>query len=789
MNIDLMPDVAYHYDVTIKPDFPKKIFHLVFDQFQKQHFGDCTMAFDGFNTCYTLKRLPEKSYVFDIEATDSTSHIKTFKIHIKESETPEVDLSSLRTYQKERSFDKPVRALQVLEVVLASNNHALGIRAGRSFYRKSRSVYDLGDCYEMCTGIYQVPLLGEVPLLNVDISYKSFPKSQSLIQCLRDYRIDPGRTMEGGRTKESLLQFLKGIYITYSPPPGFAALPKTYKVLDIGDVPARIRFKPFGGPEISVMDYFQWKGCPLRYPDLNCIETINKISLPMEFCSITEDQVLNRKDGKVQATKMSAYAAISTNERKDKIMNLLTHFSHNDNSTIKAFGVQLAPNFVKINYRILQPPQLEYFNGKIVRPSDGAWKLASIKFLETSKASQGHKWAIIFEKKSRSSISFHKVVDFKKALQRTGQELGVNLAEQCDIIDFQEIEKALEHFAKNGYALVVVIISSYGASYSTIKQKAELRIGILTQCIKESTVLRVSTDKSIMTNLMLKINAKLNGTNHKVSEEREDELKKLLQPMRDIMFMGADVIQPSLDQRHMPSVVGVTASHDAYGACYNTQYSLQKSNVEFIEGMKLIAKKVLIVYKTHQGRYPNHIIYYRGGISAGLYAIIKKQELRGIHEACAQLACGPLLTCIVVIKKHRTRFFPLLQAKGGKDFNNVQPGSVMDQYIVHPNERQFFLVSHKTIQGTARPTRYSVIQDDANFDIDLLQKLTYNMCHMSPRCNKALSYPAPAYLAHIAACRARIYLEGATNFDNLKEENEKCSVQPSLKNRNPMFFV
>lgn len=31
------------------------------------------------------------------QATDSTSHIKTFKIHIKESETPEVDLSSLRT--------------------------------------------------------------------------------------------------------------------------------------------------------------------------------------------------------------------------------------------------------------------------------------------------------------------------------------------------------------------------------------------------------------------------------------------------------------------------------------------------------------------------------------------------------------------------------------------------------------------------------------------------------------------------------------------------------------------
>uniref|UniRef100_A0A1A9ZIK1 Protein argonaute-2 n=1 Tax=Glossina pallidipes TaxID=7398 RepID=A0A1A9ZIK1_GLOPL len=694
---------------------------------------------------------------------DGAARTKTFEIQIKETGVLEVDLASLRSYHNERVFDKPMRALQALEVVLASNNHALGIRSGRSFYRKPDEYYDLGDGYEMYTGIYQAAILGEVPLLNVDISHKSFPKPQSLVQCLKDYKIDPRHTMEDSRTRKFIQQFLKGICITYTPPPSFGALPKIYKVLDINDAPARITFKMDDGKETTVKDYFTAKGCLLQYPSLNCITAgtkKNEISLPMEFCSVAENQLLNRKDGSMQVTKMIKYAATSTDERKKKIMNLLRHFCHSQNPTIRDFGVQLGSNFIKINFRLLPPPDLEYYGGKTVRPCGGAWQVTNAKFLESAKVQRGHKWAIIYENKGRPSINVHVIMEFKKTLQRISQDHGVRLADQCEVTDFHDIERTLESFARKGYALVVVIIPSYGASYSMIKQKAELRVGILTQCIKEKTVSRACTDMSVMRNLMLKLNAKLNGTNHKVAEEKEAGLRQLLQSVRNVMFIGADVTHPSPDQRHIPSVVGVAASHDAHGACYNTQYSLQKSTVENIEDMKSIIADVLGVYKSYQGRYPDHIIYYRDGVSDGQFPIVRREELRGIRHACAQLGCRAKVTCIVVVKRHHTRFFPLRQGKGGRDFNNVEPGTVVDQYIVHPNEKQFFLVSHKAIQGTARPTRYNIIEDDANFDIDLLQKLTYNMCHMFPRCNMAVSYPAPAYLAHLAAFRGRVYLEG-----------------------------
>lgn len=48
-----------------------------------------------------------------------------------------------------------------------------------------------------------------------------------------------------------------------------------------------------------------------------------------------------------------------------------------------------------------------------------------------------------------------------------------------------------------------------------VKQAAELTVGILTQCIKNTTISGNKMNDATMNNLMLKINAKLNGINHK----------------------------------------------------------------------------------------------------------------------------------------------------------------------------------------------------------------------------------------------------------------------------------
>lgn len=118
--------------------------------------------------------------------------------------------------------------------------------------------------------------------------------------------------------------------------------------------------------------------------------------------------------------------------------------------------------------------------------------------------------------------------------------------------------------------LLFCVIPDRGDTYGKVKQCAELECGILTQCIKASTLQRKGTDQSTVSNILLKVNAKLNGTNHKLAGVSVPPLMK--QPF---MLIGADVTHPSPGQEQIPSVVGVVSSHDIHGFQYNKCWRLQ----------------------------------------------------------------------------------------------------------------------------------------------------------------------------------------------------------------------
>lgn len=126
---------------------------------------------------------------------------------------------------------------------------------------------------------------------------------------------------------------------------------------------------------------------------------------------------------------------------------------------------------------------------------------------------------------------------------------------------------------------------------------------------------------------------------------------------------------------------------------------------------------------------------------------------------------------------------------------NVFPGTVVDKVICHPKMKEFFLVSHESGLGTAKPAKYIVIRDDSGLKLDDIQQLTYNLCHLFPRCNRAVSYPAPAYLAHLVAARGKVYIEGECNnkgqidIDQLVQMQIRNTIKKEFKENHPMFFV
>ncbi len=80
------------------------------------------------------------------------------------------------------------------------------------------------------------------------------------------------------------------------------------------------------------------------------------------------------------------------------------------------------------------------------------------------------------------------------------------------------------------------------------------------------------------------------------------------------------------------------------------------------------------------------------------YSFIK-YNLYKIYSLLALYMNNPLpkIAFIIVKKRHNTRFF--VQDLNTGTMNNVQPGTVIDTDIVHPEGFDFYLNSHASIQG------------------------------------------------------------------------------------------
>lgn len=181
------------------------------------------------------------------------------------------------------------------------------------------------------------------------------------------------------------------------------------------------------------------------------------------------------------------------------------------------------------------------------------------------------------------------------------------------------------------------------------------------------------------------------------------------------------------------SVVGVVSSYDQNAFCYYGSHRYQGPCVEIIQDFKGIMIEHLMMYKQHNNnKLPQKIFYYRDGVSDGQFDDIMAIERQAMIQACREVKEGyeksVRITIIVVQKRHHTRFFPgdTDVGKGDRN-NNVPPGTIVDTVITPPLKNHFYLVSHQAIQGVAKPTKYCILLDEGNHNIDDLQELTYNV--------------------------------------------------------------
>ncbi|XP_017774765.1 PREDICTED: protein argonaute-3-like isoform X2 [Nicrophorus vespilloides] len=788
----------YQYDINITPMMSKGIQRIIMERARSEHYPRFYPAYDGRKTLISPAMLfkekeaevtcdftrvvaigdrKQTQLEEDIRQHSNAMMSKSYTISYKVVATLNIDnfggFYGPKAGKEVKIENKSV--VHALELVLRHTMSNVHIPVGRSIFYKPDKQIMLGSVYCLYRGIFQSINLGcSQAYLNVDVANKGFPIHGSMAQIWDTHKNESGR-----RQITTIDKWIKGLRVLVKYVSSDGENSRVYKALGFGTVPSKEFFNLTSGESMSVKDYFlKVKRVKLYRDDLPCLKCSagkNTVMIPMEMCTVVPDQIVNKKMAADETRDMIARCATKSNQRMENIMQNIRRANYSSDPVIKNFDLKVSDRPQLVNARILPAPVVLVGPGDrdIQKPSKGAWRQNRMKTTATIR-----EWSIIIVDAFCNDAS---IQNFIKLFKVKCKQYGISLIGQSPKVQRKEVSNKLADIFKyiTSEDLVFVVIPDDNMVYSRVKTAAEIMKGVLTQCIKQNTMKNMKD--STLSNILLKVNAKLNGVNH--------DIKPTYPLPPNTMFMGADVTHPSPESNDTPSVAAVTACHDKSSFKYNIRFQMQAPGRELITNLDELVKDHLMYYKESNGTFPLNIIFYRDGVSNGQFKDVLNYELTAIRKAYSALCkTKPSITFVVVQKRHHTRLFP----SNLKSEYNVDVGTCVDSEITSPNCQNFFLVSHTSFQGVVKPTKYVTLWDDHKFSNDQLESITYSLCHMFSRCTRSVSYPAPTYYAHLAAARAKCYVHNIV-FDpkDLYEHPERYNVQllEKIRKNLPMYFV
>ena len=195
----------------------------------------------------------------------------------------------------------------------------------------------------------------------------------------------------------------------------------------------------------------------------------------------------------------------------------------------------------------------------------------------------------------------------------------------------------------------------------------------------------------------------------------------------------------------------MVGSVNQYATEYISVAAAQSATVELIQDVEAMVEVLLKRFEAANGFPPKRIIYWRDGVAESMVKDFLKTEAAGVKRALRSFG-SPSLTTINVVKRHHTRFFP---GNGPADkLGNVVPGTVVEN---DGTGKDCFLLAHRALQGTARPTRYQLLMDENGLTADPLQRLIRIGCSTYARSTTAISVVAPVYYADQMAQRSKYH--------------------------------
>ncbi|CAE6113379.1 unnamed protein product [Arabidopsis arenosa] len=789
----------FHYSVAItyddgSPVEAKGIGRKILEKLQQTYQTDLGFkhfAYDGDKTLFTAGPLPGSNLDFSVVLEDMSSRRnadkrlrlshQSKKFNVAISFATKIPMQAIANALQGKETKHLQDAIRVMDVILCQNAARKGCLLVRQsfFHNDAKYFTNIGEGVDCCKGFHSSFRTTQGGLsLNIDVSTTMIVKPGPVVDFLiGNQGVKDPFSINWKKAKSTL----KNLRVKVIPSN------KEYKITGLSGLHCKDQMftwkkknqnREVEEVEITVFDYFtKIRDIKLHYSGgLPCIN-VGKPNrpptyFPIELCELVSLQRYTKALTSFQRSNLVKESRQNPHQRMEVLTRALKNSNYNDDPMLQECGVRIGSDFTQVEGRLLPTPKLKAGNEQDIYPKNGRWNFNNKIIFESATVTR---WAV---------VNFSARCDPRKIVRdliRCGNMKGINVDPPHKVVFeedpqfkdapgsvrvekmFERLESTLGDVPPN--FLLCILEKKNSDVYGPWKKKNLVQVGIVNQCIAPPQ----NVNDHYLSNVLLKINAKLGGLNSVLDMERSQAMPLVMKV--PTIIIGMDVSHGSPGQSDAPSIAAVVSSREwplisKYRACVRTQ----SRKVEMIDNLfkpvsdkddEGIMRELLLDFYSSSAVKPNHIIIFRDGVSESQFNQVLNIELDQMKQACKFLEekWVPKFTVIIAQKNHHTKFFQT------RSPDNVPPGTIIDSNICHQHNNDFYLCAHAGMIGTTRPTHYHVLYDEIGFDTDQLQELVHSLSYVYQRSTTAISLVAPICYAHLAAAQ----MGTAMKFEDISE--------------------
>ncbi|PLN80024.1 eukaryotic translation initiation factor 2c [Aspergillus taichungensis] len=749
------------------------------------------IIFDGSKLAWSMNNYSNGLNVMvdlDAEQGRAGRASNVFRLVVRPTKT--VNLAVLNAWLQGRTSmqESVLEALNFLDHVLREYPSGRFVAIKRSFFDPNGENRDLGNAVLAFKGVYQAirPALNRGLIVNIDVSNTcfwariSFTGAAMAVLDARDHQhlthlLRAAPDGFGGVTEShgfyEVHRRLRKLHVQ----PHYAGCPvsgTTFVVKGLLNAHARqytidYNNKATGVVEKMTVDaYFKKKyNVILNDWELPMVETTKKgVVYPMEVLTIQGLHKYPWKLNEWQTSAMIKYAASRPAERLSFIQKSKEMLDHSADPVLRSFGLQVDTNMIRTKARLLPNPEIQFGGNQRLNPgTNGRWDLRGKKFYQPNKRPL-ESWSIGFFPGKRNAINKTQIEKFADGFIKSYAGHGGSVPNRPLIVELKEdIAEALKklynstglRFQKDPQLLIIVVPDKNSFTYSRIKKSCDCRWGVPSQCLQAAHVAKANPQ--YISNVLMKVNAKLGGTTARIVPKVKEATLRAKS-----MIIGADVTHAPMGV-WSPSMAAMSVCMDSFGGRYWGSCEANGDRTEIIARANIEHMLTPLVREwmatVGQGRAPEHVYYFRDGVSTGEFEHVLKQEvfdMKSIFMKLTQEQWKGKFTVIIANKRHHLRAFPKPGDRNSVDRNgNPLPGTLIEKDVTSPHDWDFLLYSHIALQGTSRPVHYHVILDQIGHKAQELENMIYDHCYQYMRSTTSVSLFPAVYYAHLISNRAR----------------------------------